>query len=68
MIGAIEAPPIVVADAAAIFGGRPGTDFAARIDDAAVGALLDDRNVTDTYIRKLVVVALKRAALQASAS
>jgi len=68
VIGAIEAPPIVVDDAAVIFGGTPGTDFTPRIDDGAVGALLDDRNVADKYIRKLVGVALKRAALQAGAS
>jgi len=68
VIGAIEAPPIVVGDAAAIFGGAPGPDLPPRIDDGVIGALLDDRNVADSYTRKLAGVALKRAALQAGAS
>jgi hypothetical protein len=38
------------------------------MDRNAVLALLDKRNVTDEYIRTLAVVALQRAARQASAS
>jgi carbon-monoxide dehydrogenase medium subunit len=68
VIGAIEAPPIDVADATAIFDGRPDGGFASQVDNGAVAALLDASNVTDSYIRKLAGVALKRAALQAGAS
>jgi aerobic carbon-monoxide dehydrogenase medium subunit len=68
VIGAIETVPIVVADAAALFGGGFGSDLAGRFDPQAVSALLDARNVKDDYIRSLALVALKRAAKQASAS
>ncbi len=68
VIGAIEARPIVVEDAAGLFGGTPGLGSAIEIDEAALGSLLDERNVADMYTRKLAKVALKRAAVQAFAS
>lgn len=65
VIGAIEAPPIVIEDAVEIFGGdTPPADGA--LDQTAVEKLLDTRNVTDRHIRRLVPVALKRAAIQAN--
>jgi carbon-monoxide dehydrogenase medium subunit len=67
VIGAIETAPIVVADAAALFGGGFGPDLAERLDQRAVQRLLDGKNVQDEYLRSLAVVALKRAATQASA-
>ena len=68
VIGAIETAPIVVPDAASLFGGGFGPDLAGRLDARAVSQLLDARNVKDDYIRSLAPVALKRAAKQASAS
>ncbi len=68
VIGAIETAPIVVADAASLFGGRFGPNLDARLDKRAVLALLDEKNVRDEYNRQLLLVALKRAAKQASES
>jgi aerobic carbon-monoxide dehydrogenase medium subunit len=68
VIGAIETAPIVVEDARSLFGGNFDTGLANRIDNQAVVALLDAKNVTDEYIRGLAPVALKRAAMQACAS
>ena len=67
VIGAIESPPIVVDDATELFGGKSDTYFAAGFDEELVGSLLSDRNVTDLYQRKLNLVMLKRATLEASA-
>ena len=68
VIGAIEATPILVEDASALFGGKFEENFATGFDEDAVKSLLDANNVTDPYHRKLDVVALKRAALEACAS
>jgi aerobic carbon-monoxide dehydrogenase medium subunit len=64
-IGGIETAPIVVADAARLFGGPFGAGAADRLDEHAVLELLDAKGVQDAYNRKLVLVALKRAARQA---
>ena len=66
VIGAVESAPIVVADATSLFGGPFGLDLADRMDEKAVGALLSERGITDVYSRKQAVVALRRAAQQAS--
>ncbi len=66
VIGAIDTAPIVVADAAMLFGGPYGADIASRLDERAVFDLLDARGVKDAYTRRLLLVALKRAAAQAS--
>ncbi len=68
VIGAIETAPIVVADAASLFGGAFGSDLGERLDRRAVLQLLDGKNVKDEYLRSLAPVALKRAAKQACAS
>jgi carbon-monoxide dehydrogenase medium subunit len=68
VIGAIETSPIVVTDAATLFGGRYGSDLVSRLDRGVVLKLLDEKKVTDDYTRSLAVVALKRAANQACAS
>jgi carbon-monoxide dehydrogenase medium subunit len=68
VIGAIETAPIVVADAAALFGGSFGADLAERLDRKSVLQRLDAKNVTDEYLRSLAAVALKRAANQACAA
>ena len=67
VIGAIETAPIVVADASALFGGKFAPGMAERLDEPAVLKLLDKKNVKDGYIRHLALVALKRAAKQATA-
>jgi aerobic carbon-monoxide dehydrogenase medium subunit len=66
VIGAIERPPIIISDASALFNGRFAPDLANRIDSRAVLDLLDQKGVDDDYARQLAVVALKRAAKQAS--
>jgi carbon-monoxide dehydrogenase medium subunit len=68
VIGAIETAPIMVADAAVVFGGGFGSDLTERMDRLAVLQLLDAKNVKDEYIRSLALVALKRAAKQACAA
>jgi hypothetical protein len=65
VIGAIETAPVVVEDATAIFDVTSKAGAVPQIDEAAVGKLLDERSVTDTYLRKLAVVALKRAMREA---
>jgi carbon-monoxide dehydrogenase medium subunit len=65
VIGAIETAPIVVPDAAALFAGGFGPDLGQRLNEGEVLRLLDGKNVKDAYIRRLAVVALKRAAIQA---
>ncbi len=69
VIGATEAAPVVVPDAAALFGGapaRPVTDIDPRKFDAqAVLRLLDDAGMSDAVDRQLHVVALRRAIDQA---
>jgi carbon-monoxide dehydrogenase medium subunit len=67
VIGAIETAPIVIADATSLFGGPFGPGIAGRLDQHAVFKLLDGKNVKDEYIRSLALVALQRAANQASA-
>ena len=67
VIGAIETAPIVVEDAAALFDGASKAASGPAIDAAAVAELLDQHGVTDPYLRKLAVVALQRAMLEACA-
>jgi aerobic carbon-monoxide dehydrogenase medium subunit len=66
VIGAIESPPIIVPDASSLFDGKFAPNLAARLDSQAVLDLLDDKDVNDDYTRQLAVVALRRAAKQAS--
>jgi aerobic carbon-monoxide dehydrogenase medium subunit len=65
VIGGIETAPIVIADAARLFGGPFAGTAADRLDERAVLDLLDAKSVQDDYIRRLALVALKRAARQA---
>ena len=66
VIGAIERPPIIISDASTLFNGSFAPDIANRIDSRAVLDLLDKKDVDDDYTRQLALVALKRAAKQAS--
>jgi carbon-monoxide dehydrogenase medium subunit len=67
VIGALEARPIVLADARALFGGKPeaglGASFAPQIARDALAAA----SVTDKIAQQMHVVAVRRAAEQASA-
>jgi carbon-monoxide dehydrogenase medium subunit len=68
VIGAIETAPIVISDATALFGGPFGYDLAERLDKTMVLDLLDAKGVKEEYSRRLLLVALERAARQASVS
>ena len=68
VIGAIETAPIVIADATTLFAGSFGADLADRLDETVAIRLLDEKGVSDPYIRQLAPVALRRAARKASAS
>ena len=68
VIGAIETAPIVVADARTLFGGAFGSDLAERLDENMVRGLLDAKGVKDEYSRRLLLVALRRAARRAGAT
>jgi aerobic carbon-monoxide dehydrogenase medium subunit len=65
VIGATEATPIVVADAAPLFGGRP-ENLARTFDRALAAELLDDRGLRDPFERQIHLVALERAVRLAS--
>jgi carbon-monoxide dehydrogenase medium subunit len=66
VIGATEAAPIVVADAAWLFGGRP-EDLARSFDRGLAAGLLDERGIGDPFERQIHLVALERAVRRASA-
>ena len=67
VIGAIEARPIVFADAAELFGGRAGADLAARFAPEVARRALDGAGVTDPIAQSMHVVVLRRAVEQAGA-
>jgi carbon-monoxide dehydrogenase medium subunit len=64
-IGAIESTPIVVADAASLFGDQP-EGLARTFDRALAARLLDDRGIEDFFQRQIHLVALERAVHLAS--
>jgi carbon-monoxide dehydrogenase medium subunit len=65
VIGAVEAPPIVIDDARALFGGQITSDFTACFDHAAADAALIDAGMTDAIDRHVHVTVLHRAVMQA---
>ena len=65
VIGAVEAPPIVVADARTLFGGRIGSDFPSRFDPGAADAALVAAGMLDAVDRHIHVTVLGRAVAQA---
>ena len=67
VIGAIEASPIVVEDAAELFGGRIDGDFKARFDARVADALLAKAGISDAVNRHIHVAVLRRAVAEASA-
>lgn len=66
VIGAVEAPPVVFADARALFGGRIGPDFARRFDRAAADAALLAAGMSDDVDRHVHVTVLARAVAEAA--
>lgn len=66
VIGAVEAPPVVIADARPLFGGWIGSDFLSRFDPAVADAALIDAGMTDAVDRHVHVTVLRRAVMQAA--
>ncbi|WP_296580707.1 xanthine dehydrogenase family protein subunit M [Xanthobacter sp.] len=66
LMGAIDAPPLVFADAAPLFGGQIDAGFAMRFDASAADAALVAAGMADTVDRHVHVEVLRRAATQAA--
>jgi carbon-monoxide dehydrogenase medium subunit len=67
VIGAVEAAPIIVDDAAELFGGRIAHDFAARFDPRVADALLSRAGLGDAADRHIHVAVLRKAIVEAAA-
>jgi carbon-monoxide dehydrogenase medium subunit len=67
VIGALEAKPIVLADARALFGGKPDAGLGASFVPQVARDALIKAGVTDKITQQMHVVAVRRAAEQASA-
>jgi carbon-monoxide dehydrogenase medium subunit len=67
IIGAVDAAPIVIGDAAALFGGRVTGDFDHHFDARAADALLLQAGIADAVDRHIHVAVLGRAIRQAAA-
>jgi carbon-monoxide dehydrogenase medium subunit len=66
VIGAVEAPPVVIEDARILFGGAIGPSFAGRFEASAADALLAAAGMSDPVDRHVHVTVLRRAIGQAS--
>jgi len=67
VIGAVDAAPIVLSDAAALFGGRVTCDFGRHFDARAADALLLQAGIADAVNRHIHVAVLGRAVREAAA-
>ena len=67
VIGAVDAAPIVVNDAATLFGGRITADFGRHFDARAADALLQQAGLADAADRHIHVTVLGRAVREAAA-
>lgn len=65
VIGAVEGPPVVMADARPLFGGRIGSDFATRFVPEVADALLREAGMRNAVARHIHVTVLARAVAQA---
>jgi aerobic carbon-monoxide dehydrogenase medium subunit len=65
VIGATESRPIVVSDAASLFGSTPRAGFPATFDPGAAARALSAAGMTDPIDNQIHVVALKRAIARA---
>lgn len=66
VIGAVEAPPIIISDARPLFGGRIDSSFGSRFDPTVADAALIDAGMTDAIDRHVHVTVLHRAVIQAA--
>jgi carbon-monoxide dehydrogenase medium subunit len=66
VIGAIDAAPIVITNAAELFGGRIAGDYKQRFDARVADALLAKAGVTNAVHRHIHVNVLKRAVREAA--
>ena len=67
VIGAIDTAPIVVTDAAELFGGRVAADYKQRFDARVADALLLEAGISDAAQRHIHVSVLRRAVREAAA-
>ena len=67
VLGALEAAPIVLGDASALFGGRVTGDFKQHFDARAADAVLIKAGVTNAVDRHIHVAVLSRAINEAAA-
>ncbi|WP_375308199.1 FAD binding domain-containing protein [Bradyrhizobium sp. A11] len=67
VIGAIDRAPLVLADAAELFGGRIAADYKQRFDANFADRLLVQAGIDDAAQRHIHVSVLKRAVLEATA-
>lgn len=67
VIGAIDTAPIVVTDAAELFGGRVAADYKQRFDARVADVLLAKAGISDAVQRHIHVSVLKRAVEEAAA-
>ena len=67
VIGAIDAAPIVITDAAELFGGRVAGDYKERFDARVADAVLSRAGVANAARRHIHVNVLKRAVREAAA-
>jgi carbon-monoxide dehydrogenase medium subunit len=68
VIGAIDAKPIVLADARRLFGGRSNSDLVRSFEPRVAEDLLQQAGVADPITRQIHVAALGRAIRQAALS
>jgi carbon-monoxide dehydrogenase medium subunit len=66
VIGALEAAPIVLADAAALFGGRVTADFGRQFDARTADAILAKSGISHAADRHIHITALRRAVSEAA--
>ena len=66
VIGAVEAPPIVLGDAAALFGGRITADFKRQFDARVADAILIKAGMANATDRHIHVAVLRRAIFEAA--
>ncbi|WP_029005113.1 FAD binding domain-containing protein [Azorhizobium doebereinerae] len=66
VMGALERPPLLIADARALFGGAVDADFAARFDPEPADAALQAAGIADPVSRHVHVEVLRRAVMQAA--
>ena len=66
VIGAVEAPPIVLGDAAALFGGRVTADFKRQFDARIADAILIKAGIANATDRHIYIAVLRRAIVEAA--